>query len=241
MPEALMARTTSPGPAVGSGNSWISNFRSPRKTTPRIMGESSFGRPMTARSRSVSFEGRFRTHRARPRRPDPPASRAGAFTQQLEDAGGCQRHARDADAAVPERVLDGVADGRGGGDDAALAHALDAQLVDRRGEVEVVDLERRHHARARHRVVHEGAGQELAGVVIDQLLAQCRADALSQPAVDLPLHDHRVDGPAAVVRRDVLEEAERARLDVHLERDGVDAEGPGDGAWVVEGAGVEPG
>src|SRR6266498_343092 len=36
MPEALMARTTSPGPGAGSGNSCSSSFRSPRKTTPRI-------------------------------------------------------------------------------------------------------------------------------------------------------------------------------------------------------------
>src|SRR6266446_4146956 len=37
MPEALMARTTSPGPGAGSGNSCSSSFRSPRKTTPRMM------------------------------------------------------------------------------------------------------------------------------------------------------------------------------------------------------------
>src|SRR5258708_40339655 len=37
MPEALMARTTSPGPGAGSGNSCSSSFRSPRKTTPRMV------------------------------------------------------------------------------------------------------------------------------------------------------------------------------------------------------------
>src|SRR6266705_3055105 len=37
MPEALMARTTSPGPGAGSGNSCRSSFRSPRKTTPRMV------------------------------------------------------------------------------------------------------------------------------------------------------------------------------------------------------------
>src|SRR5678810_930587 len=36
MPDAFMATTTSPGPGVGSGNSRISSFRPPRKTTPRI-------------------------------------------------------------------------------------------------------------------------------------------------------------------------------------------------------------
>src|SRR3989440_12962871 len=34
MPEALMARTTSPGPGVGSGNSRSSSLRPPRKTMP---------------------------------------------------------------------------------------------------------------------------------------------------------------------------------------------------------------
>src|SRR3546814_2062202 len=36
MPEALISRTTSPGPGVGSGNSHSSTRRSPAKTTPFI-------------------------------------------------------------------------------------------------------------------------------------------------------------------------------------------------------------
>src|SRR5215813_9079858 len=36
MPEALISRTTSLGPGVGSGNSLSSSFRSPRNTTPFI-------------------------------------------------------------------------------------------------------------------------------------------------------------------------------------------------------------
>src|SRR5438876_1199715 len=50
MPDALIAITTSPGPGRGSANSRSSSFRSPRKTTPRMVP------PSTARPRDRNEE-----------------------------------------------------------------------------------------------------------------------------------------------------------------------------------------
>src|SRR2546430_17628156 len=90
MPEALMARTTSPGPGVGSGTSRSSSLRPPRKTMPFM---------------SVSFsfvdEGQERLPRAEP--PEVLAERG-------DDATGAARRAargvwRDDHAGGgPERV-----------------------------------------------------------------------------------------------------------------------------------------
>jgi hypothetical protein len=57
-------------------------------------------------------------------------------------------------------------------------------------------------AALRHGVVHEAAGEQLAGfVVVHAVFEQRLADALHQPAVHLALDDHRVDDGAEVVDR----------------------------------------
>ena len=105
----------------------------------------------------------------------------------------------------------------------------------------MLDRQGRHVLCARHGIVHEGAGEELACFIVDQLLAKGRPDPLGQTAVNLPLDDHGVDGAPAVMRRDILEELRRAGLDVHLQRDGMYAKGPGYRAGIVESAGIEAG
>ena len=102
-------------------------------------------------------------------------------------------------------------DGGGGGERAALARALDAERIERRGRDHVVDLERGHVVGARQRVVHQRAGEELTGGVVDHLLEESVADAVRHAAVDLALDDDRVDHGAAVVHRDVAEHVERRR------------------------------
>ena len=61
----------------------------------------------------------------------------------------------------------------------------------------------RHHVRARHGVIHELAGDQLAVVVIDGLLPQRLADALRDAAVHLAVDDQRIHNVAAIVHRDV--------------------------------------
>ena len=70
---------------------------------------------------------------------------------------------------------------------------------------------------ARHRVVHERAGQELARlVVVGEHLEESLAEALHDPAVDLALHEHRVDHPPDVVDDGVAHDTNLAGFDVDL-------------------------
>ena len=50
-------------------------------------------------------------------------------------------------------------------------------------------------------------------------------------ADELPLDDHRIDDPAAVVDHDVAQDAHAAGLDVHLDLDGMASATIGEGAW----------
>ena len=63
------------------------------------------------------------------------------------------------------------------------------------------DLEGRQVVGPRHAVVHVGAGQELAVLVVDAAFEQRLADALGDAAMHLALDDHRVDDVAEVVDR----------------------------------------
>src|SRR5439155_18216177 len=56
-----------------------------------------------------------------------------------------------------------------------------------------------------------------------------------QAAHDLALDDHRVDAHAAVVDRDHVQHVPDAGLRVHLDRDDVHGERPGEVGWVVVG------
>ena len=103
------------------------------------------------------------------------------------------RGRRHGEILAADRVGDGVDDRRRRRDRAGLAAALDAERIATgigRGRV---DLERRQVVGARHAVVHERAGHELAVLVVDRALQQRLADALGDAAVDLALDDHRID------------------------------------------------
>ena len=98
-----------------------------------------------------------------------------------------------------ERVDRRVHDARGRAEGAGFADALGAERIDRRRRDRGVQLEAREVGGARQRVVHERAGQQLPVVVVDGLLDHRLADALRQPAVNLPLDDQRIDQVARVV------------------------------------------
>ncbi len=73
-----------------------------------------------------------------------------------------ERHVHVGDAEGRQRVDRGVDDGRRHGDAAGLAQALGAERIAGRRRVHLLDGHRRHVVRARQRVVHQRAGQELA-------------------------------------------------------------------------------
>ena len=86
-------------------------------------------------------------------------------------------------------------------------------------------VEGRQHVGARHRVVHEGAGQELAVAGRTPRLPQRLADALGDAAMHLALHQHRVEDLADIVHRGVARDLDRAGLGIDLDLGDVAAVG----------------
>ena len=137
---------------------------------------------------------------------------------------GPQHHVDVLHAELAQRVDGRGDDARRRAERAGLADALGAERVHRRRRHRAVQLEAREVDRARHRVVHERSGQQLAVVVVDGLLDHRLADALRQAAVDLSLDDHRVDQIPGVVDGDELQQRRLAGLAIDLEHRDVAAE-----------------
>ena len=72
-------------------------------------------------------------------------------------------------------------------------------------------LNGRHIGGGGNQIVHERRVQQLALLVVDELLVKCVADAVRHAAVNLPLDDERIDDRPAIVRHQVP-------LDVHHRR-----------------------
>src|SRR5688572_4039622 len=138
-------------------------------------------------------------------------------------------------------VGDRVHHRRGSADRARLAAAFDAERVVRARRLARVDLELRYIARARDAVVHERAGDELAGGLVAAALGERLADALGEPAVHLPFDDHRIDDLSEVVDRGERRDLRRAGVAVHLHFAHVAARGEGEVGRVVEGVLVQTG
>ena len=100
-----------------------------------------------------------------------------------------------------QRVHHGVHDGGGGGDGAGLTASLDAEPIGAAWKVgRQAALERRKIARARQRIIHQRARQNLTGLRIEQhLLEQRLADTLRDATMDLPERLARIEQAAVVI------------------------------------------
>src|SRR5579884_3163742 len=127
--------------------------------------------------------------RARPPRIGSKSIAASAFFLRLLDRApdslGLERQLDMLDAERPQRIEHCVGDAGIAGDRARLADTLGAERIDRRRRDRIGDLETREHFRARHRVVHQAAAQELAALIVNNLLAQRLPNSLGQAAMDL--------------------------------------------------------
>ena len=123
---------------------------------------------------------------------------------RLPDRERRRRHRDVADAVVAQRIDDGADDHRERRRGAAFAAGLDAERIGRRQHLDDLGLERRQGVRARHAVIHERAGERLAGGGINvALLPQRLAHALRDAAMRLAVDDQRIDAAADVVDRGV--------------------------------------
>src|SRR5216117_321298 len=110
--------------------------------------------------------------------------------------------------------------------DPGLAHAFGAERVGLGRHRMIEEREVVHQERARHRVVHEAAVQQLAAVrVIDRLLAENVAGALGDAALHLSFDDLVVDDVAGVVAGDVADDLGDAGFHLDLDLGDVAAVG----------------
>src|SRR5260370_1037290 len=113
------------------------------------------------------------------------------------------------------RGCDRGRESRAAGDHAGLARALDAERVQRRRSLDVVDLDGWDLGRIRHEELHEGRVAELTFVVVSEALVESATNALSDAALDLAFHHQWVDQSTAVVDDHVLEDLEPVGLGVY--------------------------
>ena len=124
----------------------------------------------------------------------------------------------DRDVERRQRIVDGVDHGRRRADRAAFADALGLGDGGVAIGFHVMQLDRRDFARGRQQVVGERAGENVAGVAVDDFLQQRIADALGDAAMDLAVRDHRIDDAAGVFRHQELLDRHVAGVDVDQRR-----------------------
>src|SRR6185437_10090879 len=129
---------------------------------------------------------------------------------------------------TPQPLDDGVDDRRTGADRARLARALDAQRISLAGHVMGLEHERRSVGRARQRIIHERAGDELAVLgVVDSLLHQGLADALHRAAMNLAGQQHWIERHTKIVDDDVVDHLDDAGGGIDLDLGDMGAVGIG--------------
>src|SRR5258706_14522797 len=129
------------------------------------------------------------------------------------------------DAEVAERVYHRIDDGRRRAYGGRLADTLRPERMVRRRRGRLVGLPRRRLHRGRQQIIHETALLDVAIIVVRDRLEQRRRHAHRQPAVNLPLDDHRVDDVAAVVHRHEAANFHLAGAAVQIHDADVGAEG----------------
>src|SRR6185295_10281649 len=112
----------------------------------------------------------------------------------LPDALAGGRHVELTDADGRQRVHHRVDHGRERAHRAGFTGALGADRIQLGRDRPTLDVHVRHRVGARHGVVHERSGQELARLrVVHDLLHQGLAQPLGHAAVDLTLERDRID------------------------------------------------
>ena len=117
-----------------------------------------------------------------------------------------------------QRVEHGVGERRRRAVGRQLADALQAQEIVGRGRDDGLDPERGHVVGARQGIVHQGAAQQLAGLlVVYGLLHQRVAQPVHDAAMHLAGEQARIDDDAAVGDRGQAVDAHRAGLGIDLD------------------------
>src|SRR6266852_3887314 len=97
------------------------------------------------------------------------------------------------------RVVNGIGDNSADGHDWRLADAFGTEGAEGGGNLNQDGLDSGNVETARQGVVHEIGGQELAVLIIDHLLIERPAKALSDAAVNLAFDQRGIDGKADIL------------------------------------------
>src|SRR5713101_3986894 len=140
------------------------------------------------------------------------------FPDRLPDFHRRQRRVQGLDAEFAERIHHAVGDAGRPADRTGFAAALGAQRIGaaRRGFIER-DLDRWNIVGARQAVILIARGQQLSLGVVGHALVQRLSNALRDAAVNLPRHQHRIDGDADVVDRGVANDLADAGLRIDFD------------------------
>src|SRR5262249_34454122 len=144
-------------------------------------------------------------------------------------------HIEVGDAEGGERIEHRADHRRGRADGTRLPAALGAErIVGARLALVALGDEQRQIVRARHRIVHERAADELAAAVVGARLERRLADALGDAAVDLALDDHRIDDGADVVDAPEPDDLDAAGVRIDLELADMRAIAEGEAGRIVD-------
>ena len=134
------------------------------------------------------------------------------------DALGGGRHFDVGHAKFGERVdnrIDDDAECRGR---PAFAGRADPERVGRGRNFAELGREKRQPVGARQRVIQQRAGQQLTGVaIVDAILAQCLAEPVGNAAMDLAMHDQRIDRAPDIIDGVVAHDFDDAGVGVDLD------------------------
>src|SRR4029077_3676111 len=128
-----------------------------------------------------------------------------------------RRHVDMLDAQRTERIENGADDGRRRACRTGFAGAFDAERIGRRWHLRDFRQQVGEIRSARHRVVLEAAGDQLAIGIEHDRFHQRLADALRDAAMDLAIAEQFVDDLADIVDGGVTRERDQAGLRIDLD------------------------
>ena len=90
-----------------------------------------------------------------------------------------------------------------------------------------MDFDLRNFPRSRRQIIRQACGENIAALVVDDLLEQRVRDSLGDAAMDLPVRDHGIDQAPGIFADEKLFEPDAPGLDVHLDHGDVAGVGKG--------------
>src|SRR3984893_10757752 len=141
---------------------------------------------------------------------------------ELPDARGGERQLARLDAEIAQSICDGIGHDAARGNDAALAGSLGPEGIDR-GRVLLEDdgADIGKITGGGNEIIGERAREQLALLIVLQMLHDRPAEALHYRADGLPVHGARVDDAPAVLDHDVIYQIDMTKLGIHSDVGGV--------------------